>query len=63
MVELTGTERKVLPLLVDYRTNKEIAQKLGFEERTAKFHVSNILRKFGVQGRTEFWRMRDKWRL
>jgi len=33
--------------------NKEIAKKLRISERTAKFHVSNLLAKFGVQRRAD----------
>jgi DNA-binding CsgD family transcriptional regulator len=34
-------------------SNKEIAGQLNISERTAKFHVSNILAKFGVQRRAD----------
>ncbi|HXV60786.1 MAG TPA: LuxR C-terminal-related transcriptional regulator [Vicinamibacteria bacterium] len=32
-------------------SNKEIASKLAISDRTVKFHVSNLLTKFGVERR------------
>jgi len=32
---------------------KAIAVRLGFSERTAAFHVSNVLQKLGAASRTE----------
>jgi hypothetical protein len=34
-------------------TNKEIAYQLNIGERTAKFHVSNVLRKLGIENRRD----------
>ncbi len=51
--ELTPREVQVLKLLAEGRSNKEIAQALGFSEHTAKFHVNAILQKLGVERRTE----------
>jgi DNA-binding CsgD family transcriptional regulator len=34
-------------------SNKEIGSKLHMSERTAKFHVSNLLAKYGVQRRAD----------
>lgn len=50
---LTERELEVLELLAQGLTNREIAEKLVVTERTAKFHVSAILRKLGVDNRTE----------
>ncbi len=50
---LTPRERDVLALLVDGRTNREIAESLFVSPRTATTHVTNILAKLGVQTRTE----------
>jgi DNA-binding NarL/FixJ family response regulator len=47
----TIREKEVLQLLTAGRSNKEIAAKLGIEERTVKAHVSKLLRKNGVQNR------------
>ncbi len=52
-VEISRREREVLDLLLDNLCNKEIAGKLFISDRTVKFHVSNLLRKFGVQRRAD----------
>lgn len=46
-------EREVLDCLLGNLSNKEIARKLEISERTAKFHVSNLLIKFGVRRRVD----------
>ena len=51
--ELTSRELAVLDLLVRGCTNREIANALGMAEKTARIHVSNILRKLEVADRTE----------
>jgi DNA-binding CsgD family transcriptional regulator len=43
----------VLDLLLENLSNKEIAGKLKIAEPTAKFHVSNVLTKFGVHRRAD----------
>jgi len=48
---LTTREGQVLQLLFRHLTNKEIAHQLKIGERTAKFHVSNLLRKLGLENR------------
>src|SRR5581483_7086530 len=50
-LDLTPREREVLELLVEGRTNREIAGRLVVTERTAKFHVASILEKLGVPNR------------
>lgn len=50
---LTPRERQALNLLAQGMTNQEIADRLVISERTAKFHVSSILRKLGANNRTE----------
>ncbi len=50
---LTDRERDVLALLVDGRTNRQIAAQLYISEKTASVHVSNILGKLGVRSRGE----------
>ena len=52
-VEISRREREVLDLLLENLSNKEIAAKLFVSERTVKFHVSNLLSKFGVQRRSD----------
>lgn len=48
---LTARESQVLQLLFRRLTNKEIAHHLKISERTAKFHVSNVLSKLGFEKR------------
>jgi len=50
---LTVRELEVLQLIVAGLSNKEIAGKLNIAERTVKFHVSNLLNKFGVRRRAD----------
>jgi NarL family two-component system response regulator LiaR len=51
---LTAREGQVLQLLFRRLTNKEIAHQLNISERTAKFHVSNVLSKLGLENRRNF---------
>ena len=50
---LTERETEVLKLLARGRANKQIASTLCLEEKTVKGYVSSILRKLGVQSRTQ----------
>jgi DNA-binding NarL/FixJ family response regulator len=50
---LTRRERQVLEAVLDNLSNKEIAHRLHMSERTAKFHVSNLLVKHGVRRRAD----------
>jgi two-component system, NarL family, response regulator YdfI len=50
---LTPREVEVLRLLADGLVNKEIADRLGISEHTAKFHVASILGKLQASSRTE----------
>jgi DNA-binding CsgD family transcriptional regulator len=50
---LTDRERDVLALLVEARTNRQIAARLYISEKTVSVHVSNILAKLGVRSRAE----------
>jgi DNA-binding NarL/FixJ family response regulator len=50
---LTDRERDVLALLIDGRSNRQIAQRLYISDKTVSVHVSNILAKLQVRSRTE----------
>jgi DNA-binding NarL/FixJ family response regulator len=50
---LTRREQEVLNDLLENFSNKEIAKRLRISERTAKFHVSNVLAKYGVRRRAD----------
>jgi DNA-binding CsgD family transcriptional regulator len=53
---LSARQRGVLRLVICNRVNKEIACQLNISVRTVKFHVSALLRKFGVENRAELGR-------
>ena len=50
---LSDREMEVLSCVVRGMSNKEIAGLLGISHQTVKNHVTSILRKFGVEDRTE----------
>jgi DNA-binding NarL/FixJ family response regulator len=50
---LSHREQQVLDSLLDNLANREIASRLNISERTVKFHVSNLLSKFGVRRRAD----------
>jgi two-component system, NarL family, nitrate/nitrite response regulator NarL len=50
---LTPREREVLDLLAQGLTNRQIAERLGISEHTAKFHVAAVSAKLGAASRTE----------
>lgn len=50
---LTGRERDVLILVAQGCSNQEIADELVISERTARTHVSNVLRKLQLTSRTQ----------
>lgn len=47
---LSATERRVLRLIADEKTSKEIAGQLFISPRTVDTHRTNISRKLGLQG-------------
>lgn len=59
--QLTVREREVLRLVAAGKPNKDIAAELVITERTARTHVSNILRKLGLASRTQaaLWAARE----
>ena len=51
--DLSKREQEVLNGLLENLANKEVAERLHISERTVKFHVSNLLAKFGVRRRAD----------
>jgi DNA-binding NarL/FixJ family response regulator len=52
-VPLTGRECEVLPLLVEGKSNVEIAAALFISPRTVKNHIARILAKLGAENRIQ----------
>jgi len=50
---LTARERQVVDLLLQGKSNKQIALGLGISERTVEFHLNNVYTKLQVGSRTE----------
>lgn len=50
---LTSQERKILLLVADGKTNKEIAGEVYLSDKTVKNYVSSILSKLNLQRRTQ----------
>jgi DNA-binding NarL/FixJ family response regulator len=59
--QLTSRELEVLRLVAVGKPNKEIAAELSISERTARTHVSRILRKLRLSSRTQaaLWAVRE----
>ena len=59
--ELTSRELDVLRLVAAGKPNKQIAAELAISERTARTHVSRILRKLRLSSRTQaaLWAVRE----
>jgi D-alanyl-D-alanine carboxypeptidase/D-alanyl-D-alanine-endopeptidase (penicillin-binding protein 4) len=51
--DLTPRQREVLALLVEGLDNREIATRLEISERTARAHVSSLLKRLGASNRTQ----------
>src|SRR5260221_292331 len=50
---LTEQERRILELIAEGRTNRQIADEIYLAEKTVKNYVSNLLAKLGMSRRTE----------
>ncbi|WP_370242039.1 response regulator transcription factor [Pararhodobacter marinus] len=53
LAQLTRQQARILDLLCQGRLNKQIAFELSIAETTVKAHVTAIMRKLGVQSRTQ----------
>ena len=50
---LTEQERRILDLIAEGKTNRQIAEQMYLAEKTVKNYVSGLLRKLGMERRTE----------
>ncbi|MCI0391623.1 MAG: response regulator transcription factor, partial [Acidobacteria bacterium] len=48
--DLTPTERRIMSMVADYKTSKEIAEELGISRRTVETHRTNICQKLEIHG-------------
>jgi two-component system response regulator DevR len=53
LASLTPQERRILDLVADGQTNRQIANELYLAEKTVKNYVSNLLSKLGMERRTQ----------
>ncbi|HEU5302759.1 MAG TPA: response regulator transcription factor [Acidimicrobiia bacterium] len=53
IARLTNQERKILDLIADGLTNRQIAEQVHLAEKTVKNYVSNLLTKLGMERRTQ----------
>jgi len=53
LARLTGQERKILALIAEGLTNRQIAERMFLAEKTVKNYVSNLLAKLGMERRTQ----------
>lgn len=51
--DLTGQERRILMMVAEGMTNREVALELGLAEKTIRNYVSTILAKVGLANRTQ----------
>jgi DNA-binding CsgD family transcriptional regulator len=57
---LTGREREVADLVVDRRTNREIAEALFLSTKTVESHLRNVFHKLAVSSRVEVARVLEQ---
>jgi LuxR family transcriptional regulator of spore coat protein len=50
---LTNREREIFNLLIINYDTTEISEKLGISEKTVRNHISNVIQKLGVKGRSQ----------
>lgn len=51
LATLTGQERRILELVAQGLSNREIGDRLGILEKTIKYHMTNVLKKLKVKNR------------
>ena len=50
---LTKREKEIFDLLVHSLTTSEIAEELNISEKTVRNHISNVILKLNVRGRSQ----------
>ena len=50
---LTNREKQIFELLIDNYDTIEISVKLKISEKTVRNHISNVIQKLGVKGRSQ----------
>ena len=50
---LTKREKEIFEMLIVNKTTKEIANNLKISEKTVRNHISNVIQKLGVKGRSQ----------
>lgn len=50
---LTCREKEIFNMLIKKYDTIEIAEKLHISEKTVRNHISNVIQKLGVTGRTQ----------
>jgi two-component system, NarL family, response regulator DevR len=53
LATLTHQERRILDLIAEGKTNRQIAEAMYLAEKTVKNYVSNLLTKLGMERRTQ----------
>ncbi len=53
LASLTDQERRILDLIAEGLTNRQIGTRLGLAEKTVKNYVSSLLAKIGMRSRTQ----------
>ena len=53
LARLTDQERRILDLIAEGMTNRQIAERVHLAEKTVKNYVSNLLAKLGMERRTQ----------
>jgi two-component system response regulator DevR len=53
LASLTPQERRILDLIAEGKTNRQIAEEMYLAEKTVKNYVSNLLAKLGMARRTQ----------
>jgi two-component system response regulator DevR len=53
LASLTNQERRILDLIAEGKTNRQIAEDMYLAEKTVKNYVSNLLTKLGMERRTQ----------